>query len=154
MATARIVSSVEEAARVLDYFNGFHDGFIKRFVIESRDEILADRSQSCTGVFDVRIDFAHYNYQQGAEPFHTHDQIVTTRFSNVQDLFCDFREGFLGNTIISLGIAPATRRKSGGTSGEPCLSLRLGRHYFLEEQRRHEFRESELFTFTEATFID
>ena len=68
LASSR-VSSVEEAARALEYYNGFHDGFMKRIVIDSRDEIHADLGQSCTGVFDVEIDFAHYNYRKGAEPF-------------------------------------------------------------------------------------
>ena len=49
LASSR-VSSVEEAAKVLEYYNGFHDGFMKRIVIDSRDEIHADLSQSCTGV--------------------------------------------------------------------------------------------------------
>lgn len=153
LASSR-VSSVEEAAKVLEYYNGFHDGFMKRIVIDSRDEIHADLSQSCTGVFDVEIDFAHYNYQRGAEPFRPHNQIVRAEFRNVQDIFCDFREGFLGNTIISLSIASVSRRKGGEATAEQCLGLRLGRHFYLEEYRRFEFRESQLFTFTEATFVE
>ena len=148
------ISSVEEAARILDYFNGFHDGFIKRIVVESHDEIHTDLSQSTSGVFDVEIDFAHYNYPKGAEPFHPHNQIVRAEFENVQDIFCDLREGFLGNTIIRLSIVSASRRKGGETGTEPCLGLMLGRHFYWEEYRRHEFRESQLFTFTSATFVE
>ena len=146
------ISSVDEATKVLDYFNGFHDGFMKRINIISSDEIDEDHGQSCTGLFEVEIDFAHYNYQAGDAPFHPHNQIVHARFSKVQDIFCDFREGFLGNTIISLSVAPANRRKGGTTSAEPCLGLHLTRHFYLEEFRRFEFRESQLFTFAEATF--
>jgi len=148
------VSSAEEAVRVLDYFNGFHDGFMQRIVIESHDEIHSDLSQSCTGLFDVEVDFAHYNYQQGDGPFHPYNHIVHAVFRNVQDLFCDFGEGFLGNTIISFSIIPASRRKGGTTATEPCLSLRLGRHFYLADYRRHEFRESQLLTFTDATFME
>ena len=60
---ARIaVSSEETAERALDYFNGFHDGFMKRILFEPQDRVDEDLSQTCTGVFDVKIDFAHYNY--------------------------------------------------------------------------------------------
>lgn len=148
------VSSVEEAARALEYYNGFHDGFMKRMVIESHDEIHRDLSQSCTGMFEVAVDFAHYNYAKGAEPFHPHNQIVRAEFRNVQDLCCDFGRGFLGNTIISFSIVPVNRRKGGEVTTEQCLGLRLGRHFYLEADRRYEFRESQLFTFTDATFFE
>ena len=103
-------------------------------------------------MFEVEIDFAHYNYSAGEAPFHPYNQIVQSKFCRVQDLFCDFREGFLGNTIISLSAAPANRRKGGSTAPELCLGLQLARHYYLEEFRRYELRQSQLFTFAEATF--
>jgi hypothetical protein len=138
------VSSEETAADALDYFNGFHDGFMKRIVFTSQDRIDEDLSQTCTGMFDVEIDFAHYNYPRGAEPFHPHDQIVRAQFRNVRDILADFSDGFLGNTIITLYITQEKR----------ALALRLGRHYYLETERRHELRESPLFTFTDATFVE
>ena len=148
------VSSVEEGAKVLEYFNGFHDGFMKRIGIESRDEICEDLSQTCTGLFDVEADLAHYNYQMGAEPLGPHNQVVRAVFRNVQDIFFDLSEGFGGNTIIRLSIVSANRRKGGEAATEQCLSLRLGRHFYLEAHRRYEFRESQLFTFTDATFVE
>jgi len=54
------ISSEETAATALDYFNGFHDGFMKRIVFASQDRIEDDLSQTCTGLFDAEIDFAHY----------------------------------------------------------------------------------------------
>jgi len=138
------VSSAETAASMLDYFNGFHDGFMKRIAITSQDRIEEDLSQTCTGVFDVEIDFAHYNYADGANPFHGHKQIVRAQFRNVRDIVADFSDGFLGNTIISLSIAQEKR----------ILGLRLGRHYYLETERRYELREHQLFTFTDATFVE
>lgn len=147
-------SSVEEATRILDYFNGFHDGFIRQMVIESKDSISEDLSQTCTGVFEVEIDFAHYNYAAGAEPFHPYNQVVGARFRNVQNIVCDFREGFLGNTILSLSIAPVSRLRGGETTTERCLCLRLARHFYLADERRYELRESQLFTFTAAVFVE
>ena len=147
-----LVSSAAEATKVLDYFNAFHDGFMKRVNIISGDEINEDRSQSCTGLFEVEIDFSHYNYHDKNAPFHPYNQIVQARFCKVQDIFCDWREGFIGNTITSLSVVPANRRKGASTATEPCLSLQLARHYYLEEFRRYELRQSQLFTFAEATF--
>ena len=148
------VSSAATAAGALDYFNGFHDGFMRRIVLTSQDRIEKDLSQTCSGVFDVEIDFAHYNYPRGAEPFHSHDQIVRAQFRSVQDILADFRDGFLGNTIITLSIKAGTRRKGGQTATEPCLALHLGRHYYLEAEQRHELRESQMFTFTDAVFVE
>jgi hypothetical protein len=148
------LSSVEEATKILDYFNGFHDGFIQRMVIESKDRISEDLSQTCTGLFEVEIDLAHYNYAAGTEPFHPYNQIVRARFRNVQDILCDFREGFLGNTILSLSIVAANRLKGGETTTERCLCLHLARHLCLADERRYELRESPLFTFTAAVFVE
>jgi hypothetical protein len=148
------VASVEEAAGVLEYFNGFHDGFLKRITLRSRDQMGPDRGQSCTGVFDVEIEFSHYNYQKGAEPLQRYDQIIRASFRNVQDIFCDLREGFQGNTITRLTIHAASRRTGGGTAVGQCLALRRGRQFYYEEYRRWEFRESQFFTFTDATFTE
>ena len=146
------VSSPEEAATAFDYFNGFHDGFMKRIDVASRDVIDEDHGQSCTGLFDVEIEFAHYNYSDGEAPFHPYNQIVHAVFRDAQDIFCDFREGFLGNTILSLSVVPANRRKGGSTDVESALGLQLARNYYQEHYHRYELRQSQLFTFTEATF--
>ena len=115
-------------------------------------QALEDHGQSCTGLFDVEIEFAHYNYADGEAPFHPYDQIVHGLFRDVQDVFCDFREGFLGNTILSLSVVPVNRRKGGTTDVETALGLQLARNYYQEHYRRYELRQSQLFTFTEATF--
>jgi hypothetical protein len=148
------LAAVEDAAQILDYFNGFHDGFIQRMVIESQDRINQDLSQTCSGVFDVEMEIAHYNYPAAAGAFHPYDQIVRARFRGVQDIVCDFRREFLGNTIIALSFAAANRRKGGATTLESCLSLRVARHFYLEEERRYELKECELFTFTTASFVE
>jgi len=156
--TSFTVTSTQTAAGALNYFNGFHDGFMKRIVIESQDRMEEDRGQTCTGLFDVEIDFAHYNYADGAAPFHPYNQIVRADFRNVQDILADFHVGYLGHTVISLSIANASRRRAGQVvigrmvAPEECLGLRLGRHYYVENERRYELRESQLFTFTDAVF--
>ena len=35
------LKTIEDAESILDYFNGFHDGFIKQFTLKSQDEFNA-----------------------------------------------------------------------------------------------------------------
>ena len=143
---------------MLDYFNGFHDGFIKRFAIASKDEIDKDFGHTCMETFDVTIDFAHFNYnfkqttsfdETSMAPY---NQVIRAAFHNVQDLFCDFSSGFRGNTISSLRIHPMNRRRAGSTATESCLALYVARHYYLDAHQRSELRESQVFTFSDAVF--
>ena len=89
--TSFTVTATETAAGALDYFNGFHDGFMKRIVIESQDRIDEDLGQTYTGLFDVEIDFAHYNYPDGAAPFHPYNQIVRAAFGTYRTSWRIFR---------------------------------------------------------------
>ena len=70
-------TTLNEALGLLDYFNGFHDGFIKRLSILSRDEFASRGEQHCWGELVLEVTFAHYNYQDGKRP---HDQLVEARF--------------------------------------------------------------------------
>ncbi len=144
------VSSVDEARAALDYFNGFHDGFMKRISILSQDDIDEEYGQSCTGRFDVEIDFAHYNYRFEDRP--AHDQIVRAVFRDVQNIFCDLSEGYVGNTIQVLYVNAVNRRQGGTTTVESAMVLSLERSFLLEQHRRWESRRTEFFTFSEATF--
>ncbi|MEN8144649.1 MAG: hypothetical protein ABFS14_06810 [Gemmatimonadota bacterium] len=148
------VSSPEETAAALETFNGFHDGFMKRIAIFSQDRIEPDRSQTCSGVFDVEIDFAHYNYESAGSPLQEHDRVVRARFERVQDLYLDLQQGFVGNTIQFLTAHAGSRCVGGGDALEDCICLRLGRSFFLEAARKWETRETQLFTFTSATFTE
>jgi hypothetical protein len=148
----RVISSLDEGRQVFDYFNGFHDGFMKRMEIVSQDEIDEDHGQQCTGVYDVVVDFAHYNYADGDSPFHPYNQIVRARFRDVHDIFCDLQPGYLGNTISALSVTPKMRITTLGGTPEECLGLQLARNFYIEQHRRFELRQSELFTFKDAVF--
>jgi hypothetical protein len=69
----RVVASPGEAEAVLDYFNGFHDGFIKRLTLVSHDYFEARGTQVCSGRLDLELLIAHYNYRDGEPPA---DQVV------------------------------------------------------------------------------
>jgi hypothetical protein len=149
------VVTEKQAVATLNYFNAFHDGFIKSMVITSHDRIEADHSQACTGVFDVEMDLAHYNYavvdSPEPAPFHDHDQIVRATFRNAQEVFCDLREAMCSHTIISLDITSGERQLATGLPTERCLCLHHTRHH-LVDNRRWETRSYQLLTFSEATF--
>lgn len=54
----------EGSRRILAHFNGFHDGFIHKLILRSRDSFkqggseVTDIEHQLTGEFDVRIDMA------------------------------------------------------------------------------------------------
>lgn len=122
------VASVAEAAAALDYFNGFHDGFMKRIVITSHDTFGAGTRR--------------------------HDQVVhgefRGEFRGVQDPCCDLREALYSAPVISVRIDAATRPHASTTTRESRLALVVLRNYYLAEARRWETRETPMFTFAEA----
>jgi hypothetical protein len=73
-----IVVSAEQAAAVVEYFNGFHDGFIRRLSLISHDTFEDRDTHLTTGLLDLEVLFAHSNYHDGRPPF---DQLVHARFS-------------------------------------------------------------------------
>lgn len=147
--TARI------AERVLEHFNYFHDGFIKRVELVSHDRFeqngpaYTDRAHVCTGMFDITLDIAHYNYGPGDQPYH---RLITCRCEDVRDFALDLR-GHQGHDwpITRIDIVEVTRA-NGFRPGEvePALELRLLRP-FLVDGKRWERREQSLFTFARAT---
>ena len=94
MGALRITNRAD-ADQILEHFNGFHDGFIKRLEVTSRDRFSIVEpgdpaiAHELTGRFDAVIDIAHYNYPVGAlQPF---DQAIRCRFADVRDLCLDLR---------------------------------------------------------------
>jgi len=146
------VSSADEGRAALDHFNGFHDGFVRRIEILSRDRFEEIGVQTANGVYDVVVDFAHYNYRDGHEPFHPVDQVVEGRFSDVEDIHIDLAREYLGSPIMALYIEEQQRRRNLLPDREVCLALLWGRQGYVEEERRYEFRKERLFTFSQAVF--
>lgn len=146
------VNSAAAADSALDYFNGFHDGFIRRIEIVSRDRFEEIGAQTADGIYDVTIDFSHYNYRSGEEPFHPVDQIVEAEFGDVEDILVDLARDYLGSPITALYIEAERRRRNLMPEPEDCLALSWGRQRYVEEERRYEFRKERLFTFSRAEF--
>jgi hypothetical protein len=82
------ITSAKDAKNTLEYFNAFHDGLLKRIEIVSKDEVTPEKSQICTGLFDVTLTIAHYNYDQGRQPY---NRMIKLAFSSAQRIHMDFR---------------------------------------------------------------
>jgi hypothetical protein len=141
------ITTLAEANESLDYFNGFHDGFIKRLTILSHDEFEDRDTQQCRGAFDLEIVFAHCNYQADTRP---HDQLIEAKFNRVADLSIAFSGQSHEWAIINLSITEATRSRE-DRSTEPCLKATLLQHR-LADGREWVLHEDLSFTFKEATF--
>ena len=120
------VNSPDDVQTVLDYFNGFHDGFIHKLILRSYDRFdrqgpeITDIAHHVTGCFDMRLDLAHYNYGQGTQP---HDRIVRGFFKNIQDFHLDLRgRKSYEWPIKNVEITRETRETELG-GPEPCFRL-------------------------------
>jgi hypothetical protein len=100
--TSYRISSVNDSVKALEYFNAFHDGLIKRIEITSQDEVTPDKSQIVTGLFDVTLIIAHYNYDEGRQPY---NRLIEFAFTNARNIHMDFRaEGELDWNINAMAI--------------------------------------------------
>jgi hypothetical protein len=140
-------TTLNEALGLLDYFNGFHDGFIKQLSILSRDEFVSRGEQHCSGELGLEIVFAHYNYEDGKPP---HDQLVEARFEGVKELAIDFSGISYEWAIDSLMIAEIERPREGG-GVEPCMRAILVQQR-LDESRTWVRHEDVTFTFRDCSF--
>jgi hypothetical protein len=120
MSTKRVVATAEEARAVLEYFNGFHDGFIKRLTLISYDYFEARGVQACSGRLDLELAIAHYNYREG-EP--QADQVVQARFADVRHLHADMPGNAAEWSLINVHFYHGTRLRE--RVEEPCFYARF-----------------------------
>lgn len=77
-----------DAARAAtDFFNAFHDGFIKSLQILSDDQFEDIGVHAVTGPLTLVIEFAHYNYGAGRTPA---GRRIDARFDGVRELDLSF----------------------------------------------------------------
>lgn len=131
-----VIASMQDARQALEYFNDFHDGFIKRIEIVSRQAFTARGNTLCTSVFDVVLKIAHHNYGDG--PWPPNRQIACS-FRDVCRVCMDFRDvGDVGWNIYALEIRDAVG----------MLSLILHRSHY--DGQAWTMRQHELFQFQTA----
>lgn len=140
-------TTLNEVIGLLDYFNGFHDGFIKRLSVLSRDQFVTRGEQHCSGELGLEITFAHYNYQDDKRP---HDQLVDASFEGVKDLAIEFSGNSYEWAVDSLTIAETERSREGG-GVEACMRAVLVQKR-LSNKREWVRHEDVKFTFMCCSF--
>jgi len=140
----RVVATPEQAEAVLEYFNGFHDGFIKRLALTSYDYFEQRGVQVCSGRLDLELEIAHYNYRSGEPPT---DQVVHARFTHVRQLRADMPGNAAEWTIANVHFERGTR--PGTVTDEPCFHARFlqnrldGGEWILDQVLGFSFREGD-----------
>ncbi len=124
---SRHIATAADADAALEYFNAFHDGFIRRLTLRSHDRFEARGAQRMSGRLDLAVLFAHYNYRNGEPPA---DQLVRARFHQVRDLLLDLPQRHGEWSIDRVEIGSATRAAPAGE--EACLLLRLMQHHLVD----------------------
>ena len=150
------VSNVRDAQQMLERLNYFHDGFIRRVELFSRDRFeqngpaFTDRAHVCTGMFEVTLDVAHYNYGPGDQP---HNRLIQCRFEDVQSFLLDLRAHQLHDwPITRIDISEVGRPRTGVPGErEKALEVRLLRPRLVDGSR-WESQEQTLFSFARAMF--
>lgn len=144
-----ILKTEDDAKKILEIFNSFHDGFIKTIRLQSYDRFNPNKEQFCTGNFNVYIDFAHYNYEEGKKPY---NQIIHATFKRVGNFNCALEE--IKNcdwTIYAINFEKAKRIVQEDIY-EQCFVFKLILGYFNVENNSWSNIEKKLFTFIEAKF--
>jgi hypothetical protein len=140
------VVTPEQAAEALEYFNGFHDGFIKRLTLFSHDYFESRGAQVCSGRLDLEMTIAHYNYRDGEPP---PEQVVHARFVHIRHLRADLPGNEAEWSLANVHFMPGTRVTLRGE--EPCVYARFLQNR-LEDGERWVLYEAIAFSFREATF--
>ena len=147
MNTTLVLKTAEEAAAILEYLNGFHDGFIKQLTLNSYDSFERWGVQACSGRLDLELTIAHYNYRHGEPPA---DQVVRARFTHVRNLQADMPGRAAEWTIMNVHFEPGVR--SSDLAEEKCFYARLLQNRLVENKWIH--HEALGFTFREAEFYE
>jgi hypothetical protein len=142
-----LVTGLDEAETALDYFNGFHDGFIKQLALMSHDRFEARGVQASGERLTLEITFAHYNYQQDTKPAH---QLIQARFFEVMNLAIDFSGLSHEWSINHVTFFEMERVIEDGRTAA-CLGASLVQSR-LNAHREWELHEDIRFTFSQAEF--
>jgi hypothetical protein len=147
MNARRPLRTPEEAATILEYFNGFHDGFIKQLSLNSYDYFERRGVQACSERLDLELVIAHYNYREG-EP--QADQLVQARFTHVRNLQVDMPGKAAEWTIMNVHFERGVRATD--LAEEPCFHARLLQNRLDEDRWVH--YQALGFSFLEAEFYE
>ena len=137
----------EEATAIVEYFNGFHDGFIKQLTLSSYDYFERRGVQACSGRLDLEMVIAHYNYREGEPPA---DQLVHASFRHVRNLQVDMPGKVADWTIMNVHFERGVRPSD--LAEEPCFYARLLQNRLDDGRWVH--YQALGFSFQEAQFYE
>ena len=137
------VETVDQARDVIERFNGFHDGFIERLALRSHDHFPERGVHTTTGLLDLEVTFAHYNYGEGEPP---PDRRIEATFTAVRDFVATFTGAPTDWPIIGLYLEIDTGIAESGRLLARLVQPRLVDH------ARWEHVEALRFTFERARF--
>jgi len=145
--TTYIITNLSEAEVALEYFNGFHDGFIKQLALISHNQFEARGVQASGERLTLAITFAHYNYQQDSKPV---DQRIRARFFKVINVAIDFSGLSTDWSVNHLTFFDTQRTLEDGHN-ESCLGANLMQSR-LNPDREWKLHQDVRFTFSRAEF--
>jgi hypothetical protein len=105
------------AVAAIEYFNAFHDGFVKELRLTSNDSFPERAVHATNGPPDLELVFAHYNYERDTRPA---DQLVRAMFRGVMGLETELTGLGTESPVQRVDIEEASRRRDDG-SEEICL---------------------------------
>ena len=147
MNANRVLTTTEEAETILEYFNGFHDGFIKQLTLNTYDYFERRGVQACSGRLDLELVIAHYNYRDGEPPA---NQVVHARFTQVRHLHAEMPGGAAEWSIVNVHFEEGIRHTVGAE--ERCFYARLLQNRLYQGQWLH--HRALAFSFQEAEFYE
>jgi hypothetical protein len=117
MNTTRVLKTPEEAAAILEYFNGFHDGFIKQLTLNSYGYFERWGCRPARGVWTSSWRSRTTTTATG----NLRRTRSSTRFTHVRDLQADMPGRAAEWTIMYVHIEPGVRPSD--LAEEPCFTL-------------------------------
>ncbi len=145
----RRVSSIQEAKPVLEYFKGFHDGFVRRFAVLA-DVCNQDKPRASSGEavdLEIAIDCTGHTMEG-----HSAQQRVVARFYRVRGLSTPV--GGLSSEFSLDGLSMTeTFRTAANGDRERCLRAALVQPRAAEGRDRKR-QKGLVFTFRSAEFTE
>jgi hypothetical protein len=131
MNTTRVLKTPEEAAAILEYFNGFHDGFIKQLTLNSYGYFERWGCRPARGVWTSSWRSRTTTTATG----NLRRTRSSTRFTHVRDLQADMPGRAAEWRIMNVHIEPGVRPSD--LAEEPCFYARLLQNRLDEGQWVH-----------------
>ncbi len=146
----RRISSIQEAKPVLEYFKGFHDGFVRRFTVLSHAH-NQNKPRPGSGGEEVDLEIAIDRPGNPTEG-RPRQQIVVARFYRVRGLSTSVGGLSCESSLDGLSMTEASRTAENGTR-EPCLRAALTQPRPPDGRERKK-QKGLVFTFRSAEFTE